>query len=1105
MNHSRRTRWAIAAGLLVAAMVAQPHSAKGQAPTTPDEPSPLEAVEAEIQSTRTRLKEWRTKAAEYTDAWTTAPQRAAELEREIRKLEVGRLVEVPDDATVNLLDEALEAAELDLSEARQQLVALDDELAKRAARRRAIPDLLEKAKRRLTEAQASTPTASDDVEVARKQQELAPLRAEALQAEIRAYETELESYDARGTLLARRRDLVVLEIAHLEKLTLALRETLKKRQRQAVDAAAQEARDLLDSLDATPDGVRELVTGLIEENRELADRWTGESGVGNRIEDVSEKLMRAEAQIGDVDGALRNLRQQIAAVGLVDSVGLMLRRQREEAPDVGMYRRFIRMRQPELGQVQLAQIQLRDRRQELSDIDGMIMKVMANADQTMPKSNQIRVERALRELLLIQRDYLDELIDDYETYFEKLVDFDALQRELIERTEALTSFIDERVLWVPSGKPIAMETTAEAAEGASWLISPRYLDQLSRATADVMKRDSWGTLLLAILALLSLLLTPRIRRRVDGLGEVAQDHATTTFSPTATALGLSLLLVPWLPALLTYFGWRLGHSPEATHYVRAISHGIVAAGVFWGTLRFVSEMLRPGGVAEAHGRFPKKCAVSLRRHLRWFGAITLPAVFVMFVFEAHGEDPWSESMGRFAFLAAMFAATAYAVLAVRAGGPVVALYRLDAVRSRRQRWWLAGRIAAVLVPLGFIIAAASGYYWTVLQLAFRYHLSLLLLFSLQLVFGLSIHWALVARRRVAREQMTEHAKEGEEDEAVDLVTVETQTKRLIRGSVLLFSAIGVLLIWAEVLPAVGILQQVELWNTTQTVTLSVQDAAGIARETSETRLVPVTLADLFGAFLTGMIALALVRNLPGLLDVSVFRRFSAGERYAYSTLIKYAIALAGLALALGAIGIGWSNIQWLVAAVGVGLGFGLQEIFANFVSGLIILFERPIRVGDTVTVGQISGQVTKIRTRATWITAFDRRELLVPNKEFVTQQLINWSLSDSVLRVEIQVGIAYGSDTEKAVEVLNSVANEHPQVLADPPPQVLFLGFGDSSLSFELRVFLPDARSFILAKHELHMAVDAAFREAGIEIAFPQRDLHVRSIPKEWKRSSDAS
>jgi len=232
----------------------------------------------------------------------------------------------------------------------------------------------------------------------------------------------------------------------------------------------------------------------------------------------------------------------------------------------------------------------------------------------------------------------------------------------------------------------------------------------------------------------------------------------------------------------------------------------------------------------------------------------------------------------------------------------------------------------------------------------------------------------------------------------------------------------------------------------------------------------------------------------------LFRRLGPGERYAYSTIVKYAVVLAGVAIAFDAIGIGWSSIQWLVAAVGLGLGFGLQEIFANFISGLIILFERPIRVGDTVSVGEVNGTVSRIRIRATWITAFDRKELIVPNKEFVTGRLINWTLSDAILRVSIPVGVAYGSDTDRVIEVLNQVARESRRVLRDPRPQVLFLGFGDSSLSFELRVFVRNAEQLFPVRHDLHMAIDKAFREAGIEIAFPQRDLHLRSMPDEWRR-----
>jgi potassium efflux system protein len=328
-----------------------------------------------------------------------------------------------------------------------------------------------------------------------------------------------------------------------------------------------------------------------------------------------------------------------------------------------------------------------------------------------------------------------------------------------------------------------------------------------------------------------------------------------------------------------------------------------------------------------------------------------------------------------------------------------------------------------------------------------------------------------------------------------------EVSRIMIGGGLLLAILATLAIWADLLPATRILQQVDLWTTTKTVTVSDLDPSGVERFSTEDRLVAITLADLFRSLLIGLLTLALVRALPGLLEAMFFRRLGPGERYAYSTIVRYAVVLAGLAMAFDAIGIGWSSIQWLVAAVGLGLGFGLQEIFANFISGLIILFERPIRVGDTVTVGEVHGTVSRIRIRATWITAFDRKELIVPNKEFVTGQLINWTLSDAILRVSIPVGIAYGSDTDRAIEVLNQLARESRRVLRDPPPQVLFLSFGDSSLSFELRVFVRNAEQLLPVRHELHMSIDKAFREAGIEIAFPQRDLHIRSMPEELRGS----
>ena len=168
-------------------------------------------------------------------------------------------------------------------------------------------------------------------------------------------------------------------------------------------------------------------------------------------------------------------------------------------------------------------------------------------------------------------------------------------------------------------------------------------------------------------------------------------------------------------------------------------------------------------------------------------------------------------------------------------------------------------------------------------------------------------------------------------------------------------------------------------------------------------------------------------------------------------------------------------------------------IVANFVSGLIILFERPIRVGDTVTVGADSGTVSRLQIRATTITDWDNKEILVPNKNFITERVVNWTLSNEVTRVIAKVGVAYGTDLEQAREAITSAVESVPSVLETPAFSVFFLGFGDSSLDFEVRAFVDELNKRLPTLHEINFAINSALPAAGIEIPFPQRDLHMRS------------
>jgi potassium efflux system protein len=190
----------------------------------------------------------------------------------------------------------------------------------------------------------------------------------------------------------------------------------------------------------------------------------------------------------------------------------------------------------------------------------------------------------------------------------------------------------------------------------------------------------------------------------------------------------------------------------------------------------------------------------------------------------------------------------------------------------------------------------------------------------------------------------------------------------------------------------------------------------------------------------------------------------------------------------------WSQFGWIAAALSVGLGFGLQEVVANFVCGIIILFERPVRIGEVVSLGDVTGTISRIRMRATTITDWDRKDFIVPNKEFITGSLMNWTLSSPVNRLVIPVGVAYGSDTRQARDILLEIAEANPLVLDDPKPIATFEAFADSTLNLSLRCYLPNMDNRLRIQTELCEAIDERFKEAGIEIAFPQQDIHVRSL-----------
>jgi len=581
--------------------------------------------------------------------------------------------------------------------------------------------------------------------------------------------------------------------------------------------------------------------------------------------------------------------------------------------------------------------------------------------------------------------------------------------------------------------------------------------------------------------------------------------------------------------IVGFLAWR-GQLPTE------ISQGLSDCAKFLAIVGTAKTLSRPKGILTTHLGVGKELAAHLAKHLNWFYYAT--PVF-LFLLHALYETPKTPQSGRLVFLVLLLLVGVFTHCLLRPSKGVIA--------SRKNNSQLPRIIYgfSVAVILSFIVGASLGYISSVKILHLQTLHSVWIILATLLVVKILLRYILVSRRRLARNQAVAKykaviaAKEQEEEpetdnakntptleeieaDAINVVEVQEQTTRLVRVAMIVFLSVALWNIWSASFPALSALDQVSLWKgggdapaKSENVADSISNTL-TGKENKESSPDPpaeessaksaISLQDLLYGLVIIALTLIGARNLPGLLELSLLCRLNLkpGGNYAITTVTKYLITAVGFVLAFGTLGITWSSVQWLAAAVTLGIGFGLQEIFANFVAGIILLFERPIRLGDVVTVGEVSGRVSEIKIRATTIRQFNNRELVVPNKEFITGQLVNWTLSDNILRFEFLVGIAYGSDTDKATKILHEILEEHPDVLKSHPPVILFKAFGNSTLDFEIRAFVTKYERFPEVQSQLHYEIDKRFREANIEIAFPQTDIHIRSMPEVVKNEESS-
>ena len=1059
-------------------------------------------------------EEWAAKAQAFEKLRQDAPALLEGLKAELAKPPVEAKPDVPQDASVAQLEQRVTQAEAELTAAQKEATELEAEPKRRADRRVEAPKLLATAKQRLEDVtrQIGAPPAAEPQQLALARRTLLLARKRAVEKQISAYEKEMLSYDARGDLLTARRDRATKRAAQAAKAVEFWRSTVNERRRAEARRAAQQARDAQSAAARAHPAVQKIA----DRNAHLAGLRSGDTGMAAKIERISGDIQEATRKLTSLRDARKSVDERVQAGGLTHAIALLLRKQRAQLPNLRALRRQARARRTEISDAQLQLLELGDQRSSMSDVDSEVADVLAGLGPSVSQAERDDIQAAAKELILRQRELLEALIGDYDSYFVKLVDLDTNQGQLIAEAQAYGAYIDRRIMWIRSAPMLGPGTLPKAWEALCWLGKPTGWHKGGIALwAEARSCPAQYALALLIVAAL-FLAKPMLRRRLQALAELLPPVGTDKFSHTVSAALLTVMIALPTPLCLWLIGWRLAASVEPSELVRALAAGLRLTALLYFTLAVLRAICLTEGLGEAHFRWHCQAMTRVRRHLTWLMLVTVPMALVFSTIEAQSDDARKDSLGRLAFIVGLVALAAFAQKVLHPSGEVmkgiIHRYKRGWVDRFRHLWHTLG----VGAPLLLALIAAMGSTYAAVELESRLRTTLLLVLAAVLLHETMVRWLFVVRRRLAVQKADQRraeqkaraeakasgeATKTEDTPALDkpqlkLYDMGLQARRVFHGTLGVALVIATWLTWVDVLPALAVVNEVKLWPTTIQRTRTVPTADGQSRVERSEEAAYVTLADVLLAIGIVVVTVIASRNIPGLLEIVILQRLpmDPGTRFATTALAQYAITTVGVILAFGTVGIGWAKVQWLVAAMTVGLGFGLQEIFANFVSGLIILFERPIRVGDTVTVGDVTGTVTRIRIRATTITDWDRKELVVPNKSFITGQLVNWSLSDSILRMRFPVGIAYGSDTALAHKVLLEVAKNDPIVLAEPPPSVVFKGFGDSALDFELRAFIPGMDDYVKAWDQVNTAVDRAFRDAKIEIAFPQRDIHIRSI-----------
>ncbi|USV58580.1 miniconductance mechanosensitive channel MscM [Aeromonas encheleia] len=806
-----------------------------------------------------------------------------------------------------------------------------------------------------------------------------------------------------------------------------------------------------------------------------------------QIERVQDEQRDIDKSLSGLNDLVNSVREQLEWLQISNAYGENLRSKLADLPNYFPLEKL----ESAIVKARMAKYQYETEQDALKDPDQIRNNLLSGDDITLDRAQQA----VLDNLLKARRQLLTRLNDASDTLIQEQTRLKLLYSRQNSKIDEIRDISASHLFWMPDVRPLTPTVLLGVPTALSLLIDPANWLQLPRAIVE----NNPMNLTLAGLGLLVLAwcwtklarhLTEYSQYIAPRIGKVTQDK----FSLTSRLLVRSLLAALPLPAMALMMRGLLDGAWQYPFAV-AVARGLGEIWFLLLALLVVRHLTLEKGILILHFRWPKEPVQRVWGQFRTLLLVLIPSFFVQGMANSYQEHAFYDSLGRLAFIVGALWLLLFFARLNREKLPLT-WGQADMTKPHLLHHFIWNSL--MLAPLLAVLGSLFGYFYTSRTLLRQLELSLLLGLGCLLVYYLAHRWMLIQRRRLAfdraKSKRAEILAQRERDEddlsseipdvveepELDLDTISAQSLGLVRTLLMLGFTMLVVVQWSDLNSAFSFLSSIEVWQVSSKV-------AGIEQ------LSAITLQDLMLTAFAFILTVVTARSLPGLMELTLLQHLSLspGTGFALTTVSKYMVILIGALTGFSMLGIDWSKTQWLVAALSVGLGFGLQEIFANFVSGLIILFEKPIRLGDTVTIRDLTGTVTKIKTRATTIVDWDRKEIIVPNKAFITEQFINWSLSDAITRVKLRIRIGLSQEPKRVQQLLEQCVQESSLVLDTPTPEVFLVEFTDSALIYEIRLYVNNMDHRMPITHEVHSLVLEKLRQQGLELPHQQIDIRM--------------